>query len=163
MAYAKKVSEDPTTSPYFLNPGGSYSYFGNTDWVSEAYKKAGFSTTHSVDISGKTDKVNYFISAGYNFTDGMIKYGTDKFNRYTIRSKTDYKLTNFWSISNNTQIIFTDYDKPTSLGGDYYWGINRLNPMEAGLVVVLNGLDDWKKVDEIQRKVPIFLLSLERR
>ena len=131
LAYAKKVSEDPTTSPYFLNPGGSYSYFGNTDWVSEAYKKAGFSTTHSVDISGKTDKVNYFISAGYNFTDGMIKYGTDKFNRYTIRSKTDYKLTNFWSISNNTQIIFTDYDKPTSLGGDYYWGINRLNPMDV--------------------------------
>lgn len=131
LAYAKKVSEDPSLSPYFLNQDGSYSYFGHTDWVDEAYKNAGFSTTHSVDISGKTDKVNYFLSAGYNFTDGMIKYGTDKFNRYTVRSKIDFKLTDFWSISNNTQVIFTDYDKPTSLGGDYYWGINRLNPMDV--------------------------------
>lgn len=39
LAYAKKRSEDPSTSPYFLNPNGTYSYFGNTDWVNEAYKK----------------------------------------------------------------------------------------------------------------------------
>ena len=136
LAYAKKVSEDPSTSPYFLNPDGSYSYFGNTDWVGEAYKKNGFSTQHSVDISGKTDKVNYFLSAGYNFTDGMIRYGTDKFNRYNVRSKLDFKLTDWWSVSNNTQIIFTDYDKPTALndsysGDSYFWSINRLNPMDT--------------------------------
>lgn len=56
LAYAKKRSEDPSVSPYFLNPNGTYSYFGDTDWVNEAYKKTGFSMSHNVDISGKTEK-----------------------------------------------------------------------------------------------------------
>ena len=129
LAYAKKVSEDPTVSPYLLNPDGTYSYFGSTDWVDEAYRKTGFATTHSVDISGKSEKLNYFVSAGYNFTDGMIRYGTDKYNRYNLRSKLDFKITDYWTISNNTQAIITDYDAPTSLGSSYYWGINRINPM----------------------------------
>ena len=131
LAYAKKVSEDPSTSPYFLNPDGSYSYFGSTDWVGEAYKKFGFSTNHTVDISGKTEKVNYFFSGGYNFTDGMIKYGTDKFNRYNLRSKLSIKLTDFLTLSNNTSLILKDYDEPSNLGWLYYWEINRANPMDV--------------------------------
>ena len=61
--------------------------------------------SHNVDISGKTEKVNYYFSAGYNFTDGMLKYNPDKFNRYNLRSKLDFKITDFWSISNNTSLI----------------------------------------------------------
>lgn len=133
LAYAQSVSEDPSVSPYFLNPDGTYSYFGHTDWVNEAYKDLGFATTHSVDISGKSDRASYFLSAGYNFTDGMIKYGTDKYDRYNMRSKIDFKLTDWWTISNNTQMIFTNYEAPTALDGDYYWGINRLNPMDVPL------------------------------
>ena len=131
LAYAKKVSEDPSTSPYFINPDGTYSYFGQTDWVKEAFKDFGFQTNHTIDISGKTEKVNYFFSGGYNFTDGMIKYGTDKFNRYNLRSKLSIKLTDFWTISNNTNLIMKDYDQPSNLAWLYYWNINRTNPMSV--------------------------------
>ena len=130
LAYAKKRSEDPSVSPYFLNPNGTYSYFGDTDWVNEAYKKTGFSMSHNVDISGKTEKVNYYFSAGYNFTDGMLKYNPDKFNRYNLRSKLDFKITDFWSISNNTSLIIKDYERPSSLGSSYFWEINRISPLE---------------------------------
>ena len=131
LAYAQQVSEDPSMSPYYLNPDGSYTYFGHTDWVGEAYKNIGFATTHSIDVSGKTERASYFLSAGYTFQDGMVKYGTDKYNRYTVRSKIDFKVTDWWTIGNNTQMIFSDYDYPTSLDSDYYWGINRLNPMDV--------------------------------
>lgn len=131
LAYAQKVSEDPSTSPYFLNPSGTYSYFGNTDWVNEAYKDAGFSTNHTVDISGKTDKASYYISAGYNFTDGMIKYGTDKYNRYNLRSKLSFNITKNWTVANNTSMTIKDYNAPTYLGSSYYWEINRLNPLDV--------------------------------
>ncbi len=77
QAYAKKVSEGQA-DPFFVNPDGRYTYFGETDWVKEAYRDFGFATTHSLSISGKTDRVNYMLSAGYNFTDGIIRYGTDK-------------------------------------------------------------------------------------
>lgn len=132
LAYAKKRSEDPEgTSPYFLNPDGSYSYFGNTDWVNEAYKKAGFSMNHSVDLSGKTEKLNYYFSANYNFQDGMIKYGTDKYNRYNLRSKLDFKITDWWTIGNNTSYVTSDYDQPQYLGSSYYWEVNRANPLDV--------------------------------
>lgn len=132
LAYAKKRSEDPNnTSPYFLNPDGKYSYFGNTDWVNEAYKNIGFSTSHNVDISGKTDKLNYYFSANYNFQDGMVKYGTDKYNRYNLRSKLDFKISKWWSISNNTSYVTSDYESPEYLGSSYYWEINRINPMDV--------------------------------
>ena len=131
LAYAQQVSQDPSMLPYYLNTDGTYSYFGHTDWVNEAYKNVGFATSHSVDISGKTDRANYYLSAGYNFTDGMTKYGTDTFNRYNIRTKLDFKITDWWSIGNNTQMIFTDYETSSALDYDYFWGINRLNPMDV--------------------------------
>lgn len=131
LAYAKKVSEDPSTSPYFLNPSGTYSYFGNTDWVNEAYKKSAFSTNHTIDLSGKTEKVSYYLSAGYNFTDGMIKYGTDKFQRYNLRSKLSFNITKNWTVANNTNLTIKDYEAPNGLGSGYYWGINRLSPLDV--------------------------------
>lgn len=131
LAYAKQLSEDPSLSPYFLNPSGTYTYFGNTDWVGEAYKDAAFSTSHTVDVSGKTDKVSYYLSAGYNFTDGMIRYGTDKYNRYNLRSKLSFNITKNWTVANNTSLTIKDYDAPDGLGSGYYWGINRINPMDV--------------------------------
>ena len=141
LAYAKRVSEDPNTSPYYLNPDGTYSYFGSTDWFDEAYKDLSFSTNHTVDISGKTDKLNYYFSANYNFQDGMVKYGTDKFNRYNLRSKLDFKLTDWWTIGNNTSFVTSDYNSPNYLGDSYYWEVNRLNPLD----VISNPDGTWAK------------------
>lgn len=129
LAYAKQRSEDPSLSPYYLNPDGTYSYFATTDWFNEAYKNLAFSTNHTVDISGKTERLNYYFSGGYNFQDGMVKVGTDKFNRYNLRSKLDFKLTNWWTLGNNTSLVVSDYSSPNYLGSDYYWAVNRRNPL----------------------------------
>lgn len=131
LDYAKKVSEDPTLSPYFLNPNGTYTYYGQTDWVAEAYKKSSFATAHSVDFSGTTNKVDYYFSAGYNYHDGMIKYHTDKYNRYNINTKLNFKITDWWNISNNTIFTTYDYKAPTNLSGDTYWAINRISPLDV--------------------------------
>ena len=141
LAYAKKVSEVPGTSPYYLNQDGTYSYFGSTDWFDEAYKNLAFSTNHTIDVSGKTDRVNYFFSANYNFQDGMVKYGTDKYNKYNLRSKMDFKVTDWWTFGNNTSFVNSDYDSPNYLGDSYYWEVNRINPLD----VTYNPDGSWTK------------------
>lgn len=141
LAYAKKVSGDPSTSPYYLNPDGTYAYFGSTDWFGEAYKNLAFSTNHTIDVSGKTDRLNYYFSANYNFQDGMVKYGTDKYNRYNLRSKLDFKLTDWWTLGNNTSFVNSDYDSPNYLGDSYYWEVNRINPLD----VIHNPDGSWTK------------------
>jgi len=133
LAIAKGRSEDPENTPlYYVDPSsGAYTYFGETDWVKEAYKNYGFSTIHDIDISGNTDKLNYYFSGGYNFQDGMIKYGTDKYHQYNLRSKLEFILTNWWKFGNNTSFVTSDYDSPRYLNSNYYWNINRCNPLDV--------------------------------
>lgn len=59
----------------------------------------------------------------------MVKYGTDKYNKYNLRSKLELKLTDWWKIANNTSYVTTDYDAPSFLGDSYFWEVNRVNPM----------------------------------
>ena len=44
----------------------------------------------------------------------MIKYNTDTYNRYTINSKLNYHIKDWWSVSNNTSVITYDYKAPTN-------------------------------------------------
>lgn len=129
LAYAKKRSEDPSLSPFLIRQDGSFETFGNTDWVNEAYKNVGFSTSHSFDFSGRNKNLGYFLSTNYKFQDGMVKYGTDKHHQYSFRSKIDLQVLDWWSISNNSNFLLFNYDSPTYLNSDYYWEINRLTPL----------------------------------
>lgn len=164
LDYAKKVSEDPTMSPYFLNPDGTYQYFGQTDWVDETYKKSAFSMNHSIGISGSTDKLDYYLSAGYTYEDGMVKYNTDTYNRYNLNSKLNFKITKNWSISNSTTITTYDYKAPSHLGSGLYWEINRVSPLDmlknpdgtwtkmgASTLGILEDGGDWKKYETMLR------------
>ena len=129
LAYAKKCSEDPSTSPYFLNPDGSYTYFGRTNWVDEAYNDVGFSTIHNIDISGKTDRISYYFSGGYNRQNGMFKYGNDIYNRYNLRTKLQFKLTDWWSLNSNVSLTTSDYDYANAMTNTYKQ-MYRKNPMD---------------------------------
>ncbi|MBD5281449.1 MAG: TonB-dependent receptor [Paramuribaculum sp.] len=141
LDYAKQVSENPGMSPYYENPDGTYSYFGQTDWVKEAYKKTAMTTGHNLSISGKTNRVDYLLSGGYNYTDGIVKYGTDKYNRFNLRNKLNFHLTDWWTLGSNIGLIFTDYDSPSNLGSSFYWNIYRSNTMD----VIYNPDGTWTK------------------
>lgn len=129
LAYAKKCSEDPSTSPYFLNPDGSYSYFGHTNWQDETYKDTGFSTIQNIDISGKTERLSYYFSAGYNRQNGMFKLGNDIYNRYNVRSKMEFKLTDWWKLNTNFSLTTSDYDYANAMTSAYR-ETYRNNPMD---------------------------------
>lgn len=69
---------------------------GNTDWYNEILK-TGFFQNHNLSLSGGSDKINYFFSAGYLADEGIIR--TNKFERFTLRNNNDYKITNKFKIS----------------------------------------------------------------
>jgi TonB-linked SusC/RagA family outer membrane protein len=68
----------------------------NTDWYDEILKR-GFFQNHNISLSGGSDKVNYFLSAGYLTDEGIIR--TNDFNRFTLRNNNDYKITSKFKIS----------------------------------------------------------------
>lgn len=69
---------------------------GNTDWYDEILKR-GFFQNHNLSLSGGSDKINYFLSAGYLSDEGIIR--TNNFKRFTLRNNNDYKITKNFKVS----------------------------------------------------------------
>lgn len=95
----------------------------DVDWKETLFKKHSKQYRGNFDISGGTEKVKYFVSAGYLYQDGMLKdfskgtgINSNYYNqRFNYRSNLDMKVT------------------PTSdLRLDLYGNISQINQPQAG-------------------------------
>ena len=68
----------------------------NTDWF-DAILRRGFWQNHNISLSGGSEKITYFLSAGYIGEEGIVQ--TNKFQRFTLRSNNEYKISNAVKIS----------------------------------------------------------------
>jgi len=68
----------------------------NTDWY-DAILKKGFQQNHNLSLSGGSEDLTYFFSAGYLSDAGIIE--TNNFNRFTLRSNNEYNATKWLKLS----------------------------------------------------------------
>ena len=68
----------------------------NTDWF-DAILRRGFWQNHNLSLSGGSDKITYFLSAGYVGEEGILQ--TNKFQRFTLRSNNEYKISDAIKVS----------------------------------------------------------------
>ena len=61
------------------------------DWLDKADWKAAFNQTHTLNVSGGTDRATYF--AGASFYDQGANLGDQDYQRFTYRAGVDIKLT----------------------------------------------------------------------
>ena len=90
----------------------TYNYYANTDWWHVLYNDIKPITSHTVSLSGATDHVNYLISGGYNYEQGMFKMNPDKYTRYNLRVKLGFDVTKWLRIGNNTSYFNSAYSYP---------------------------------------------------
>ena len=79
-----------------LVPASRLAAGNNTDWF-DAILRRGLWQNHNLSISGGTEKITYFLSAGYVGEEGIIQ--TNKFDRFTLRSNNEYKLSDAIKVS----------------------------------------------------------------
>lgn len=96
----------------------SYIYYCNTDWYHEMFRDINPFTNHNISINGGNKFAKYFFSIGYEHKEGVFQVRPEKFNKYNIRSKTDFMLTKWMSLSNNMSFYTTDYDYPGNAGSN---------------------------------------------
>ena len=92
--YAVRMNEgliNNGEAPIYDDP---YSLGEGTDWQDELFNDNAPSQSHELSISGATDRVNYYISMGYNHQEGIVGGDRDRSNyrRLTLRSNTSYVL-----------------------------------------------------------------------
>ena len=66
--------------------------YSNTDWKSMVIKDWGVQQRHNLNLTGGTEKINYFVSAGY--LDQGSNYNADvlSYQQYNLRSNIDAKI-----------------------------------------------------------------------
>ena len=98
--------------------------FPSTRWADYIMKDVTLQQQHNLNISGGTDRVRYFISAGFYSQDGLFKeFGTSyhygyQYKRFNYRSNLDLKATKTTTLSFNVAGNVNNADKPyTGTGG----------------------------------------------
>ena len=71
--------------PLYPDP---YKYGEGTDWQKEVFNYNAPSQSHELSVSGASERVNYYLSLGYNSQDGIVggNYGRSNYDRLSVRS-----------------------------------------------------------------------------
>lgn len=127
LEYAKELSKNPTLPNIIMDPlqPERWLYFSTTDWYKEVYG-SGYSSSnsHNISISGKGDKVSYYLGAEYYRDRGVIKINRDVYDKFNVRSHIEYKPINWLTIGNNTSLQYYIYEMPTHLNSTFFWNMS---------------------------------------
>lgn len=93
-----------------------------TNWYDETFKNA-LTQNHQISISDATDKLKYYVSAGYTGEEGIIKVAF--FERYNFRSNIENQIRPWLKVGAN--VSYSDYKSNGIISG---LGANR-----AGVVL----------------------------
>ncbi len=85
-------------------------YYGNYDWYHMLYRDSHPTQQHNLSFSGGKDKFKYFLSGGLDFREGVLKQNPDEYKRYNIRSKVDFAINQWATLSNNTAFYGSTYE-----------------------------------------------------
>jgi TonB-linked SusC/RagA family outer membrane protein len=102
--------------------------FANVNWLDELYKKTAFAQEHNITLNGGNDKVTYYFSGNFLDQGGFMKYGNDKYERFSLMGKVNAKLFPWLTAQYTSRWIRTDYDRPTILTGGFYEKVIRRLP-----------------------------------
>lgn len=116
--------DDPfnTVYPLAANTGVS------TDWYRTLVKPA-LTHSHSLDLSGGTEKTNYSVGLSYFYQDGIMNYCKNNYGRLNFRARLDQTLTSWLKVGFNTVVSRYNQNNPNS--GVYYQAF--VNPPVYGV------------------------------
>ena len=108
----QKRNSDPSLEKVVLGENGYYQYYGNTDWFDLTYRDNSLSTRHNLSVTGGNDKAAYYISGGYNYSNGIYKIGRENFHTFNFKSKGMLKIRPWLTLENNTELWQRKYHEP---------------------------------------------------
>ena len=116
--------------------------YPSIDWRDYLTNKYAMQTQHNLTVSGGSDQVKYFISAGYLHQDGFFKtfgaeYGGNyKYDRYNYRANLDIDLTKSTKINFGIGGIVGNTTEPYDISTNGIWYvINETTPFTSAGVV----------------------------
>ena len=117
------------------------SMYANTDWFDYYFKNASLRHSHSLNISGGSDKVTYYIGLGYTHQDGLLDKVEDSLNKYNLNTKLTLTANDWLKFSFNNNLTLNTIERPLPNMSILYHEIARAAP-NAAIRVPINGQYD---------------------
>ena len=124
QVYSVPKGERFINQDFKLNPNAKEGYSDGTyfykpdDWYKDAFGN-NFRQEYNVNVSGASEKLNYYASVGYLNDTGLIP--NSAFTRYSGRAKVDYQAKSWLKIGTNMAYTYSDTQAPSSQDADN-WG-----------------------------------------
>ncbi|GAB3313267.1 TonB-dependent receptor [Larkinella ripae] len=130
VAGTKAYSENPGSAPQWKAVNGVLRYYGYNDYQNSIMTNYAPTSQHDLSVSGGTEKSKYLVSLGYFSKDGYLRYNNEKFKRYNVLMKADFKVNDWLSLDEKVIFNSQNSDKPHF----YNWDVNinslaRVNPI----------------------------------
>ena len=117
------------------------------DWYDELFDNGNMRQEYNVNISGASDKMNYYFSAGYLDDSGII--AGSGFSRVSTRLKADYQVTKFFKVGANLAYSNTVSNYPGDQAGSSSANIFYVSNMIAPIYpLYVRNADKTIKKDE---------------
>jgi len=108
-----------------------YYSWDNTNWGHVYYKDNVPSYQNNVSLSGGNETVNYRVSGSWLDQNGLLAFGKDELNKYTLDAKISARLYRNLRLKFSTKWSRDDYDRPSYMQeykGQMYFNIMRTWP-----------------------------------
>lgn len=104
-----------------IDPNAALLYSG--DWRNELLK-SNLRQEYAIDFSGKNNKADYFISAGYTNDKGV--FSIQKFERFSTRANLNYKVNDWLKVGTNINLAHSE--REGSAGSSTVWFLRTISP-----------------------------------
>jgi len=105
--------------------------YPNTNWEKLTLKNYALQNQQSLTLTGGTEDVKYFVSAGTVYQDGLYVHGATNYNQYNFRSNIDANVTKGFKIGLSLSGREEDRQYPQSGAGNIFRTIYRSYPTSA--------------------------------
>jgi TonB-dependent starch-binding outer membrane protein SusC len=92
----------------------------NTNWFDAVYKPFSRQNNTNISVSGGSENLKYFVSAGHKFQDGNYRNSATNYAQYDIRTNLDGKISDNINLSIDISARQEDRSYPTRTSGDIF-------------------------------------------
>ncbi len=105
--------------------------YPNTDWEKTVLKDFALQNQQNLTVTGGTEDIKYYTSAGTTYQDGLYKNGATNYHQYNIRANIDATVAKGFKIGLSLSGREEDRQYPTTGAGDIFRSIYRSYPTSA--------------------------------
>lgn len=127
--------------------GSQDAVYANTDWFDYYFKKSAIRHSHNLNITGGSDKFNYYVGMGYTYQEGLLDQVEDNLSKYNINTKFQITANEWLKFNFNNNMTLNIIKRPLANQTIFYGTVGNAFPNRPTVLPVDSeyNLPDWNE------------------